>query len=206
MSNLYGLVEIRIAKEHSYARPVDWVFNDKQQPISIKKIITTCPKCGSCNEFEVNIEDNVGVFSFNCSNCEKSEPINQTIKPELKEVPKSTKMVAQVIVKPPIVTIIKTEAPKIIAETKTVDEPKVDDIPKAEDKPKSTKMIPQIIIKPPVVATVTKIANSNIDLDANISYTANSSMVEVVGGNEEVVGGSDFIDPTKNGSFNVEQI
>jgi transcription elongation factor Elf1 len=73
MSNLYALVEIKIAGLSTHARPVDFTYDDKRQPISIKKIVTTCPKCSSFNEYEVDIKDNSEVLKVECSNCEKSD-------------------------------------------------------------------------------------------------------------------------------------
>lgn len=72
MSNLYALVNIKIAGLSTHARPVEFEYDDKRQPISIKKIVTTCPKCSSFNEYKVDIKDNSDIIEVKCDNCEKS--------------------------------------------------------------------------------------------------------------------------------------
>jgi transcription elongation factor Elf1 len=94
MSNLYALVEVKIAGVMGHARPAEFDYDEKGQPKAIKKIVTTCPKCSAFNEYVVNIEDNSGVFVFQCSSCEKSaEQVNDV------EISESRKDVLEIISK-----------------------------------------------------------------------------------------------------------
>lgn len=87
MSNLYDLVEVKIAGILGHARPIEFDYDDKGQPKAIKKIVSTCPKCSAFNEYIVNIENNSTVFVFRCSSCEKpDDQINDNI--EISELKK----------------------------------------------------------------------------------------------------------------------
>ena len=85
MSNLYALVEVKIAGVLGHARPAEFDYDEKGQPKVIKKIVSTCPKCSAFNEYVVNIENNSGTFVFKCSSCEKSsEQVDNVEVSELK--------------------------------------------------------------------------------------------------------------------------
>jgi transcription elongation factor Elf1 len=118
MSNLFNLIEIEIARVKHRARPIDFTYDENRQPISITKIVTTCPKCSSLNEYDVDIKDNVGTFIFKCKQCEpnvesKLELIEQSNKIEVinKAKPDTTK-VEIVANKKHIITKMVDEGPK----------------------------------------------------------------------------------------------
>jgi hypothetical protein len=84
MKNLYELITVRIAGVETFARPVEFEYDDKSQPVLVKKIVTTCPKCGSLNEYESNLDDNSVILSLKCSNCEKEVIDSNIIKVDKK--------------------------------------------------------------------------------------------------------------------------
>jgi DNA-directed RNA polymerase subunit M/transcription elongation factor TFIIS len=167
------------------ARPTEFDYDNNRQPISIKKIVTTCPKCSSYNEYDVDIKDNVGVFIFKCKNCEsddKSKPI------ELIDNK---------------ITVTKTEPKK--SEIKI--ESTTDDINII--KSKSIELIDNkiAIIKKPETINTESIKNTDqdikiINIKEDVKIINIKEDVKIINAKTE----SDFVDPIALGLFNVEQI
>ncbi len=75
--SLYELIDIKIDGVIGHARPVEFELDNEQQPILIKKIVTTCPKCSSLNSYDVNIKDNSLVIDLKCTTCNPKDDVQE---------------------------------------------------------------------------------------------------------------------------------
>lgn len=53
--NPFDLVKVDFAGTIVHARPIEFVYDEKSEPIKATKLVTTCPKCGSFNEIDATL-------------------------------------------------------------------------------------------------------------------------------------------------------
>lgn len=51
--NPYDLVSVSFSGVVIHARPTEFVYDGKNEPIKAIKLVTTCPKCGAFNEIDI---------------------------------------------------------------------------------------------------------------------------------------------------------
>ena len=92
--NLFDLIPTKIGEFETYARPFDFEFNDKGEPIVVKKAATTCDKCGSYIEIDCNIDKEGMTLIAVCSECgagsdyileSNDDKVKLKVEPEVKE-------------------------------------------------------------------------------------------------------------------------
>ena len=75
MINPFDPVKVKFSSEDTifYARPVQFIYDEKSEPVKAIEIVTTCPKCGALNQVdtskEIIMEDTI--LDLVCKECGK---------------------------------------------------------------------------------------------------------------------------------------
>lgn len=69
--NPYDPVNVKFKNTVIMARPVEFEFDSKSEPIRALKLVTTCPDCGAYNEVDVayTVIDENSLISVVCTQC-----------------------------------------------------------------------------------------------------------------------------------------